>query len=133
MTDADLVSFVYLVSAVVFLAFIFVGAASVAARVAYYRAHGYLRPRLLTRDVIDRGGFALSFGMILIGRALNIPGRTELPWTIATSLPAIIGAATFVYYEVFVIERGRPVTGPHGRLPDRLSPADADLPLPPPQ
>jgi amino acid transporter len=106
-SQQDVVDAVYLVSACVFLMFIFVGAASVATRVAFYRAKGYRRPRLLTRDVIDRAGFATSFGLILFGRAFDVPGRTELPWTLATSIPAIVAAGTFVYYELFVIERGR--------------------------
>ena len=109
-----------LVDALSLLAFwvlLFVGAGSVLARVAYYRSHGYRRPRLLTRDAIMLTGFALSFGLILAARVGVQQGwvtaqalRDSFAWGLATSLPAIVAVATFCWYELRVIERVDPAT-----------------------
>lgn len=91
-----------------------VGVVSVLARVAFYRAKGYRMPRLLTRDVVFMVGFALSFGLILIVRVLPNDVRTALqlndnvPWALATDIPAIVAVLVFVRFELFVIERGDP-------------------------
>lgn len=107
MTSAELVDAVHNVAFLAFWALLFIGAGSTVARVAYYRAHGFRRPRLLTRDAALVIGFALSFGLILLARALDLQGlRDNVLWAIATDAPAITAVAVYVYYELFVIERG---------------------------
>jgi hypothetical protein len=85
-----------------------VGASSTIAMVAYYRHFGFRRPRLLNRDLIFMTGFAVSFGMFLFRRAGDFPDlRDSLPWALLTDIPAIIAVGVYVYFELFVIERGR--------------------------
>lgn len=112
MTDASVVD---VVNALVFVAFwglLFIGAGSTLARVAYYRQYGYKRPRLLNRDALMIGGFATSFGIILgvrVGRSVGFDTSglaSSVVWTLITSGPAIAAVATYVYFELFVIERG---------------------------
>src|SRR4051812_39790349 len=104
-------------SLLAFWVLLFLGSGSVLARVAYYRAHGYRRPRLLTRDAIMLGGFSLSFGLVLFARVASGQGgisteqfRASIPWGLLTSVPAVVAVAAFTYYELFVIERGSPTT-----------------------
>lgn len=112
MTEADLIA---IVSGIEFLGFwilLFVGAGTTLARVAYYRANGFRRPKLLTRDAIVLGGFALSFGLVLAARGLRSLGldttglATSLWWNLLTAIPALVAVAVYVYYELFRIERG---------------------------
>lgn len=76
-------------------------------RIAVYRASGYPRPRLLTRDAIVIGGLAIPFVLASIARAVGYMPNGELLWVLATGLPALFGIATYVYYELFVIDRDR--------------------------
>lgn len=112
MTEGDAIA---IVSGVEFLAFwilLFVGAGTTLARVAYYRANGFRRPKLLTRDAIVLGGFALSFGLVLAARGLRSLGIDTsglggaLWWNLLTAVPALAAVAVYVYYELFRIERG---------------------------
>lgn len=108
MTEVEIVNVVHALAFVAFWLIVLVSAVSVAGRVAYYRAHGFKRPRLLTRDAIWHGGVALSFGLILGARAIDAQGlRNSLLWALGTDIPAIIAVSTFLYFELFVIERGR--------------------------
>ena len=104
-----------LVNAVAFAAFflfLLVGTGSTLARVSYYRAHGFRRPRLLIRDANLIGGFSISFGSILLVRALRAAGAdvsglaTNPWWALGTALPAIWAVGVYAYYELWVIERG---------------------------
>lgn len=107
MNEAKLVEFVHAAAFGAFFLFLAIGAMSVGARVAFYRAKGFPRPRLLNRDAVFMLGFALSFGLVLSARVVDIPNlRDNLWWALLTDIPAIIAVATFVYFEVFVIERG---------------------------
>lgn len=96
-----------------FFLFLFIGTSSTLSRLVYYRSHGYRRPKLLIRDAWMIGGFSLSFGLILIARVLRASGvdvsslSTNLLWTLATAIPAIIAVGVYAYFEVAVIERGR--------------------------
>lgn len=107
MTVAELNDIIDAVSLVAWWTLLFVGAASTIARVAYYRAKGFRRPRLLVRDAVVIGGFAWSFGLILLVRALGITGLSENTlWKLVTAVPALIAVGTYVYFELAVIERG---------------------------
>lgn len=112
MTDEQLVAVVNAAALVSFFALLFVGAGSTLARVAYYRVWNFHRPRLLTRDLFLVGGFALSFGAILVVRALRAIGfdtaglASNVWWSLGTALPALVGMAVYVYFEIWVIERG---------------------------
>lgn len=109
MDNAALLSTVYLVALVLFVAPLFVGAATTVARVLLYRRERRPRPVLLTRDVIVIGGLALSFTLIAFVRVLGLVPvvRESVVWAIATSTPAVVAAFTYAWYELFVIERGR--------------------------
>lgn len=113
MTDAEIVALVYSVGLLAFAAFALVGALTTAARIAYYLAHERERPVLLYRDAVVMIGFATTFGLLLIGRVLVRSGaisaeslRDNVIWAVLTTAPAVIAVATYVYFELFVIERG---------------------------
>ena len=103
------------INAAAFVAFwvlLLIGTGSTLARYAYYRAHGFRRPKLLVRDAFLVGGFSISFGLILLVRVLRAAGldtsglATNPWWSLASSLPAIVAVAVYAYVEVFVIEKG---------------------------
>ena len=71
MTEGDAVDVVNNAAFVAFWVLLFVGTTSTLGRYAYYRAHGFRRPRLLIRDAFMVGGFAISFGLILFRRVLR--------------------------------------------------------------
>lgn len=95
-----------------FWLFLVVGTVSVLARYTFYRTRGFRLPRLLTRDVVFMGGFALSFGLVLFARVLpeevatSLDLRHSLPWALATAIPAVTAVGVFAYFELFVIEKG---------------------------
>lgn len=114
MTEAEAVALVSAAEVLAFWVLLFVGAGTTLARVAYYRANGYRRPKLLTRDMIFMGGFALSFGLVLAVRGLRSLGidtsglGQQLWWNLLTGVPALVAVGVYVYYELFRIERGDP-------------------------
>lgn len=109
MDNSAVLSVVYLVALVAFVVPLFVGAATTIARVVFYARHGEKRPRLLTRDAFVIGGLAVTFLLISVARVAGLGPvvRESVPWAIATSIPAVVGAITYAYYELFVIERPR--------------------------
>lgn len=113
MTEADAVSLVNGVAVVLFWLLFFAGAGSTLSRVAYYRAKKFRRPRLLVRDALFVGGLAMSFGLILLARGLRSAGfdtsglANSLAWNVLTCIPALVAVGVYVYFEVFVIERGK--------------------------
>lgn len=93
-----------------FVLFVLGGSYTTTRRLIHYRAASQPIPVLLWRDVIARNGLAIPFGSILVLRALrsfgvNIDFAMELWWILFTSLPAVIGAAYYLYCEIFVIDR----------------------------
>lgn len=64
-------------------------------------------PKLLPRDLILFGGLSFPFVLILASRATDTNLRGELWWIALTTIPQLIAAAVYVYYEIFVI--GQPV------------------------
>ncbi len=112
LSDPSIVAWVYGLGGAVFLAGFVIGAMTTLARVLYYFLHKIQRPRLLTRDVVVWGGLALSFAQIAVIRFLPSEVRVQLTannvgWALATTLPAVIAVCTYVYYELWVIERTR--------------------------
>lgn len=113
MTSTDWVNVINAASFVAFFVFLFLGAGSTLARVAYYRAWNYRRPRILTRDAWFVGGFAVSLGSILLVRLLRIVGfdtsglATNPWWALVTAVPAIVAIVVYVYFELAIIERGK--------------------------
>lgn len=102
----ELVNVIYGVGLLAFLAFLIVAAVTTMARVAMYRVMGFRRPRLLKRDAIFVTGFAITFGAIMVARVANATGlRNNVAWALATTIPALIAIGTYVYFELFVIER----------------------------
>lgn len=110
MTEAQIVDIINAAAFLVWWVFVLIGFVSTATRVAYYRAKGYRMPLLLFRDVSLFGGLATSFGLILGARASDLATlinlRDSIVWSLLTVLPALYGVAVFVYFEVFVIEKG---------------------------
>ena len=100
------------VSFFAFFVLLVTGTVSTLSRVAYYRAHGFRRPRLLVRDANMIAGFAISFGMILSVRVFRAYGfdtsglATSLPWIVGSSAPAIWAVMVYTAFEIFVIEKG---------------------------
>lgn len=129
----EIVNLVYGIGLLAFLFFLIVAAVTTIARVAMYRVMGFRRPRLLKRDAILVTGFAITFGAIMVARVVNATGlRNNVAWALATTVPALIAIGTYVYYELFVIERSPsasrdeylvppapPIDRPDGPDPDR--------------
>lgn len=128
---SDLNDIVKLLEFWAFWVFLFVGAISTFARIGYYRAHGYRRPKLLVRDVVVIGGFALSFGLVLVARAASAAGydtsglTDNLLWTLATGIPALAAVAVYAYFEIFIIERGVNIDQDHSAPMDDHGPSDS--------
>lgn len=112
LSNPGVVATIYTLGGIVFLGGFAIGAMTTLARVLYYFLHRIQRPRLLTRDVIVWGGLALSFAQIAIVRFLPPDIRNGLTaanvgWALSTTLPAVLAVCTYVYYELWVIERTR--------------------------
>jgi hypothetical protein len=108
--NPEIVAAIYLVAGVLFLGGFVIGALTTLARVLYYRIHNIRRPRLLTRDVVVWGGLAVSFALISAVRFLPAEVRMQFTagnvgWALATSIPAVAAVLTYVYFELWVIER----------------------------
>lgn len=95
-------------AATLFLVLLCAGFARTMARVREYRRAKKDRPAILTRDAIDKTGLVMSFGAIIIVRALNLgPYVTDnVLWALVTDIGGIMSVAVYAYYEWFVIERG---------------------------
>jgi hypothetical protein len=111
MTDTDVVAAIYTYGGIAFIVLIVVGAITTVARVLFYARNNAPRPRLLTRDVIVIGGLAWSFSLIVAVRFLPSEQRVafttgNIAWALVTTLPALIAATTYVYFELFVVKRG---------------------------
>jgi hypothetical protein len=111
--NPDVVNVIYLVAGLAFLGGIVLGWLSTMARVVYYQRNHVQRPRLLTRDVLVKGGYSISFLLITLVRFLPTADRAALDlsgnvwWAILTAIPAAFSSLTYLWYELFVIERSR--------------------------
>jgi hypothetical protein len=109
--NPDAVGVIYLVASLTFLGGILLGWISTLARVVYYARNHVPRPRLLTRDVLVKGGYSVSFTLIALVRLLPAETRAALdlagnvPWALLTSIPAAFASLVYLYFEWFVIER----------------------------
>lgn len=95
-------------AALIFVAFIAMLVAvtfSVAIRVGRWRVRHISPPTLLYRDLVGFSGLSFSFLAVMVARVLDIPDHyvRTVPWLIFTSVPALLGVGTFLYFEVFVI------------------------------
>lgn len=87
-----------------------IGTVRTTMRIIARRLAGARQPRLLPRDAIVIGGIALSF-LMLIGAstlsALELIDGGDLArepwWIVLRAIPAVTGAWTYVYFELFVI------------------------------
>lgn len=107
MTETSMVAIWNVLAFVLFTFLLFAGFLRTFARLLYYVRNRAQRPRLLNRDAVMIGGFATSFGMILFVRAVGLGPvvRDSVVWAVATSIPALVAVAVYVYYEYAVIER----------------------------
>lgn len=103
----DTTDIVNAVAAILFVLFLFAGFARTSARLVYYLQHRAQRPRLLNRDVVLIGGFAIPTGAILLVRWLGLTAyvRDNLLWTLGTDIALVGAVGTYAYYEWFVIEK----------------------------
>jgi hypothetical protein len=110
--DTDWVAVLQIALLLLFTIFVTIGAITTTARLIRYRRIHADVPLILWRDVIARNSLALPFIAIMVVRAMRATGSdvSDLvegwPWVLFTSLPAVIGAAIYAYFELFIIERG---------------------------
>lgn len=88
---------------VVFTALLVVGASTTLIRRFGLAMKRLPSPRLLPRDITLMLGLAWPFVLIFAGRVGEWSIRDTLAWSLITGIPPIIGVATYVYYEIFVI------------------------------
>lgn len=94
-----------------FVLFVGLGAFATFARYLRYRLENEDPPELLVRDMVARSTLFLPFGAILFvrlirGFGVDVSGLVDSWWWIfGTSVPAVVGAAVYVWYEFRVIER----------------------------
>lgn len=112
MVDAvvEAVSLIYVIAGSVFLIGLLLAVVSTGARVIWYMRHDEPRPRLLTRDVLVKGGLCISFGLIAGVRFLPPDQRSlittgNVAWALLTSVPAAFAMVVYLYYEIAVIKR----------------------------
>lgn len=102
-----------LAAGVIFLGGLVLAVLLTGGRMVYYRTHGRKQPRLLRRDLIVKGSMAVTILLIIGGRIVGLSEevRTSVEWALITDIPAIVSILTYLYYEIFVIERGRDSNG----------------------
>lgn len=99
------------VNVVLFAVFMVIGALTTTRRWRRYRVNKIELPRLLWRDLLVGASLAIPIGAGLALRlartwGVDIAAITDSGWwsILSTTIP-MLGAATYVYYEIFVIER----------------------------
>lgn len=128
MSSADIVAVIYGIGGTLFLAGFLVAVVTTGARTLWYLRHRgqplpplpvwpvtaevVAMPRLLTRDIIVKGGMFISFGLIAAIRFLPPETRTHFTagniwWALLTTLPAVIAILVYDYFELRVIPRAR--------------------------
>ena len=111
--NPDGVTAVYALGGSTFLVLFVAGLLWTTVRYLYYVLNRIPKPRLLTRDFIVWGGLSMSFGIISAIRFLPLEERLALTagnvaFALATTIPAIVAAATYFYFEAFVIRLPKP-------------------------
>lgn len=128
MSNAEIVAAIYGVGGTIFLAGFLVAVVTTGARTIWYLRHRgqalpplpawshvpeyVAMPRLLTRDIIVKGGMFISFGLIAALRFLPPEDRVaftsgNVAWALLTTLPAVIAICVYDYFEMRVIPRAR--------------------------
>lgn len=110
--DRELIAATQILFLIVFTLAILGGAITTTARLIRYLRLGESPPVILWRDVIARNSLAIPFLAIFAVRAARAMGYDvawiveSIWWVLATSIPPTIGALIYVYFELYVIERG---------------------------
>lgn len=126
-TGIDWLEVAQSVQLVLFVLFVGLGAFATIARFIRYKIEDEAPPELLIRDIFARSSLFLPFAAILFVRVLrafgiDVSGLIDSWWWIfGTSIPAVIGAGIYVWYEFRVIERDRPESSPRS---DAAEPPD---------
>ena len=109
MTEGEIVAVLNQGALVAFFVLTVLGAASTVARAGRWAKEGIPPPVLLIRDSFLMVGLAFPFVVIMAARVFQIPREVTqtVPWVLMTSGPAIVALAVYVYFEFFVIGRGR--------------------------
>jgi hypothetical protein len=118
--DIDWIGLLQVILLLLFTLFVAIGAITTTNRLRRYAIRHQAIPIILWRDVIARNGLALPFIAIMIvrsARAFGVdvdPIVNNWPWVLFTSSPAVIGAAIYAYFELFIIERDTDYPGTSG-------------------
>lgn len=80
----------------------------IARRFNDYFKEGIQPPLLAYRDLGLLAGLAFPFLLIFIIRAAGLTPMVAgtIWWTLVTGIPPIVGVAQFLYFELFIIEKG---------------------------
>ena len=110
MSNTETVALIYALAGSIFIGGLVFAVVLTGARVVYYARNDQPRPRLLTRDIIVKGGMALSFLPIALVRFLPPEARSQLTtgnvaWALVTAVPAALAILVYLYFEIWVIER----------------------------
>lgn len=113
MSDMEIVQRIYAVGGTAIIAGFLLAVTTTGARVLFYLRHGKPRPRLLNRDIVTKGGMAVTIVLITVIRFYPPNVRVALTagnigWALITTGAAVIAIWAYNYYELFVIKRKRP-------------------------
>ena len=92
---------------VLFVAGVLLGFGSTAFRLIRLHRAGITLPRLIWRDVLVFGGFAITFVAIGIHRVMGLPFADELWWAVGTSSVAVIAVWIYDFYEFVIVGHRR--------------------------
>jgi hypothetical protein len=118
--NTDWTGLLQVILLLLFTLFVTIGAITTTNRLRRYAIRHETIPVILWRDVIARNGLALPFIAIMVvrsARAFGVdvdPIVNDWPWVMFTSSPAVIGAAIYAYFELFIIERDTDYPGTNG-------------------
>jgi hypothetical protein len=118
--NTDWTGLLQVILLLLFTLFVTIGAITTTNRLRRYAIRHETIPVILWRDVIARNGLALPFIAIMVvrsARAFGVdvdPIVNDWPWVMFTSSPAVIGAAIYAYFELFIIERDTDYPGTSG-------------------
>lgn len=109
MAEADLARWISLISFVIFTILLWICSTSILVRALRYRQRKRTIPRLLFRDLFLMGGLATAFALSILVRALGLAAEAERSavWALVVGTLGTGALATFLYFEIFVIERKR--------------------------
>lgn len=109
MTEVEIAAVLNQAALVALFILTVLGAASTVGRAGRWAKEGIPPPVLLIRDSFLMVGLAFPFVVIMAARVFAVPREVTqtVPWVLMTSGPAVAALAVYVYFEFFVIGKGR--------------------------